>query len=238
MGKYRYLLFDLDDTLLDFSKAEHLAFLEASDEIGIHEAEKMYRDYHRINEGLWKKLEEGGITIEDLKVERFRQTLIYHGFGDDSDRLANEYKETYENRLGEHGEPLAESERILKTIHGRYGIYAITNGSKTVQGPRIEKSGLAVYFTKVYISHDIGFSKPDRRFFEYVLDDIGDHDKSRYLVIGDSLSSDCDGAILSGIDICRFNPKGLPPEGRKLTYDITDLGELENILIRDKGEKH
>lgn len=109
-------------------------------------------------------------------------------------------------------------------------MYLVTNGISEIQRSRFNKSAIKEFFLDIFVSEDIGHAKPSHAYFDYVLEKIGDHDKSKYLVIGDSLTSDCDGAISYGLDICRFNPDNLPDNGRKLTYNIKKLSELAEIL--------
>lgn len=82
----------------------------------------------------------------------------------------------------------------------------------------------------MFISEEIGAAKPSCDYFSYVLDKIGDKNKADYLVIGDSLTSDCDGAINFGLDICFYNPHGKPTDGRNVTYNISKLSSLADIL--------
>ena len=106
--------------------------------------------------------------------------------------------------------------RVVSGLYGKYKLGIIANQSLGTQ-ERIDNWGIGKYFDAVITSEAVGASKPDPGFFEAVMDHTGDRDRSRYLVIGDSLTSDCDGAISSGFDICRYNPEGADPEGRELT---------------------
>ncbi len=235
MSKYRYLLFDLDDTLLDFGAAEEHSFCSMAREVGIPDPEKEYPAYKKINLELWKSLERNEITLEKLKTERFRRVLVAMGEKDDGKTLemAARMRDLYVRELSRHGEILEGAEEILEQLKGNYTLFLITNGIQWIQESRIDISGIGKYFDAVFTSEAVGASKPDPGFFEAVIDHTGDRDRSRYLVIGDSLTSDCDGAISSGLDICRYNPEGADPEGRELTYDIRELGELVPILSEE-----
>ena len=64
--KYEVILFDADETLFDFRKAMI--------DIGIEYDENYhFKIYHEINKKIWREFEEGLITQEKLKVERFRR---------------------------------------------------------------------------------------------------------------------------------------------------------------------
>ena len=232
MTKYKYLLFDLDDTLLDFGKAEEHSFCSMARTVGIPDPEKEYPAYRDINLQLWKSLERNEITLEELKTERFRRVLVSMGEKNTEDiaRKAELMRDLYVKELSVHGEILEGAEEVLGKLRNRYTLFLITNGIKWIQESRIDISGIGKYFDAVFTSEEVGYSKPDPEFFDAVLRYTGDSDRTRYLVVGDSLTSDCDGAIKSGLDICRFNPYRGDPEGRLLTYDIRDLSELIPIL--------
>ena len=79
----------------------------------------------------------------------------------------------------------------------------------------------------MYISDALGVQKPDKAFFDIVLDDISEKDTSRILVVGDSLTSDMQGGRNAGLDTCLYDPRGrvtLPHE--LCDYRIERLIEL------------
>ncbi len=232
MKKYEYLLFDADNTLLDFTMAENLAFRATCEKCGMICTDELYRAYSKINESLWKKLEVGGITLDALKLERFRQLLAVYDGEERADTLARavEMRDNYINLLALQGCLVPGAEEICAALSEKYEMYIITNGIAEIQHSRLSRTPLLRYFKRVFISEEIGHAKPAPEYFDFVLDEIGDHDKSKYLVIGDSLSSDCDGAIGYGLDICRFNPNKSPDNGRELTYTVSELSELMEIL--------
>ncbi|MBE6616597.1 MAG: noncanonical pyrimidine nucleotidase, YjjG family [Ruminococcaceae bacterium] len=232
MSKYKYLLFDMDNTLLDFSRAEYLSFERTAKEAGLDYSEELYELYSRINDSLWKKLEVGGIKLEELKIERFRMLLSEIGYSDpeERERIATFMRNRYMLVLGEQGCMIDGAPEVCEKLSGKYDMYILTNGIADIQRSRYAISGLGKYFKEMFISEEIGHTKPERAYFDYVFDKIGDQDKTKYLMIGDSLTSDCDGAIAYGIDICRFNPTGADNKGRVLTYTIKKLTDLYEIL--------
>ncbi len=232
MAEYKYILFDMDNTLLDFSRAEYLAFKSTAEAVGLSYSEEIYAMYSEINDSLWKKLEVGGITLEELKTERFRllYTALGHTNEDERERLAYAMREEYMHALGQQGCLIENAAEVCDALSKKYRMFIVTNGIADIQISRFALSGIDKYFEDMFISERIGHTKPDKGFFDYVLDAVGDSDKSAYLVIGDSLTSDCDGAIAYGLDICRFNPKNQPDKGRVLTYTISKLTDLFGIL--------
>ena len=232
MKKYEYLLFDADNTLFDFEKAEYLSFKETCSASKMNFTEEIYVKYSEINDSLWKRIEKNEITLDFLKLERFRLLLFYLGFDNSEDTFnkAAKMRDVYVENLANQACLVEGAEKICKALSVKYKMYLVTNGISEIQRSRFNKSAIKEFFLDIFVSEDIGHAKPSHAYFDYVLEKIGDHDKSKYLVIGDSLTSDCDGAISYGLDICRFNPDNLPDNGRKLTYNIKKLSELAEIL--------
>lgn len=240
MKSYEYILFDADNTLFDFDAAELAAFSALCRECGLPYSEGLYRAYSAINDSLWKRLEKNEITADFLKVERFRRLLTENlGYKceneNDRDALnetAEEYRDCYMENLSRQSMLVDGAEEVCRALSSRYKLYIITNGIGRIQRRRFSSSVIYEYFTDIFISEEIGAAKPACEYFDSVISAIGDPDRRKYLVVGDSLTSDCDGAIYSGIDICRYNPANKPSDGRILTYNIRRLDELENILDR------
>ena len=227
MEKYKYLLFDADNTLFDFNRCEREAFILAMDASGIEFSEDLYAEYHVINDGMWKQLEKGLIERSVLKTERFRVLLANAGIVDDR------YVETarcYEGFLGRQTFEINGAYELLQKLHGKYKIFIITNGLTAIQEMRFSLSRLTALTDGVFISEKVGYAKPDKRYFDRVISAAGDEDVSKYLVIGDSLTSDIDGAIAYGIDCCWYNRSRSSPDGREVTYEIFDITELETVL--------
>lgn len=231
MNSYRYLLFDADNTLFDFDKCEKHAFELAFSENGEKYTDEIYCKYHLINDGIWKELEKGLIERDELKVERYRR--LFEALGIEGDGYKS-IAVSYEKLLAEQSFELDGAFEALGELSGEYGIYVVTNGLTSVQTGRFGASRLTRFIRKIYISEQMGVAKPDPRFFERVVSDIGDGDLSKYLVIGDSLSSDMDGAIAAGIDCCWFNPGGLNSGGRKITYTASGFSDIKALLRKQE----
>jgi 2-haloacid dehalogenase len=225
MQKYNTVLFDADETLLDFKKAENEAIKAAFLEFNIPISEEIIKTYSEINSSLWKKLERKEIDKASLKTERFRELRERFGFPYDPSEMAK----VYEKNLSEQAYVLDGAKEICEKLSKICRLYIVTNGIKAVQTNRFEKSGLKPYFADSFISEDVGFEKPDRRYFETVAARIPNFDIERTLIIGDSLSSDIAGGINFGIDTCWYNPKGLFGEG--MTYTVNDLAQIEEVIM-------
>ncbi len=226
MGKYKYVLFDADNTIFDFDMCERTAFRLALEEAGITYSDFLYDTYHVTNDKCWKMLEKGEIGREELKVERFREAFEICGIpGDGYLSVSVRYEELLAEQIFE----IDGVYEMLSRISSRYPVYVITNGLVKVQKGRFAKSRISEYIKKVYISEQVGYAKPDKRYFDRVLEDIG-ATPDECIVIGDSLTSDIDGAINSGIDSIWYNRRGADAEGRRPTYTVDNVTDAEEFL--------
>ncbi len=228
MAKYSIVLFDADETLLDFLRSERTALVEALTSFGIPCPEETIALYSGINLSLWKMLERGEIKKDVLRVKRFEMLANELGLDVDPTALAFAYTDS----LKKQSFVLDGAIDICRKLSAHVKLYMVTNGLKDVQSGRLAGSGLLPYFSGVFVSEDIGIEKPDVKYFEAVARAIPGFDKKDAIIIGDSLSSDMKGGINFGIDTCWFNPKSKSaPDEMKLTYTVTSLSELENIVL-------
>ena len=226
--KYKIIIFDADETLFDYKKSEKDAFKNTMLEFDIKYDENHHlKIYKSINTAIWKEFENGLITQKKLKVERFKRLSDSLNARFDENLLAISYMKHLSNSsfLYDDSIPLVES------LHKDYRLAIITNGLKDVQDTRIRKSIIAKYFEDIVVSEEIQISKPDPKIFEHTLNNIKHTDKSKVLMVGDSLTSDIQGGINFGIDTCWFNPKKIVnTTGIKPTYEICSLMELKKLL--------
>lgn len=226
--KYKILLFDADETLLDFLGSEHNALKETFSSHGIEPTDELCRKFSEINKGLWKLFEKKEIEKNDIIKRRFKETLAQFNIMYSADSgLEAYYQEALSNQHG----LIEHAEDVVKELCKSYYMYIITNGLWITQKKRLSKSGLMKYFKDFFVSEKIGFQKPAREYFDEVLTKIGNPPKNEVLIIGDSCSSDINGGIISGIDTCWFNPNSQPLTAISApTYEISDLRELFNVL--------
>ncbi|EHJ00265.1 HAD superfamily (subfamily IA) hydrolase, TIGR02254 [Clostridium sp. DL-VIII] len=226
--KYEIILFDADETLFDFKKSERQALKNAILDFNIDYDENYHlKIYNEVNTAIWKELEEGLITQEKLKIERFKRF---------SDKLNIKFDEVLFSKF--YGEHLAkasflyeDSISLVESLSKDYKLIMVTNGLKYVQDNRIGKSSIAKFFKNIIISEEVGVSKPDPKIFELAVKGINYTDKSKLLMIGDSLTSDIQGGINFNIDTCWYNPKKLVNKTNFIpTYEIFNLLDLKNIL--------
>lgn len=225
--KYDCILFDADDTLFDYGMAEGQAFLNVFAHFGLPTGAEEYADsYREINQALWRDLEQGQITSAALRVERFNRLFARHKLEYNSEA----FSEAYLRFLGEGTYLIQGAVELCNELAGcRLAI--ITNGIKDVQLSRIQGSPLRNTFEQIIISEEAGSQKPEQGIFDYAFTKLGLTDKTRVLIVGDSLTSDIQGGINYGIDTCWFNPlEKVNETGVKPTYEIRDLSQLLEII--------
>ena len=229
MAGYKFILFDADNTLFDFTRSEREAVAEALRDFGFDPTDGVIDDYSRINQSLWEKLERGETEKHRLRVERFE--LLFEKEGYDPDK-AHAVSDRYSERLAGKAYLIDGAEEILKSLAPHAGLYIVTNGIKNIQESRFDMSGLGKYIRASFISEEIGFEKPDARFFDEVERRIPDFSRAEALIVGDSLTSDIRGGINAGIDTCWFNPRRkATPGDMKINYVIGELSELKKIVL-------
>ena len=226
---YKYLLWDVDGTVLDFLASEAYAIRFLFKKYGIGEcSDEQLKMYSEINAKYWQKLERNELTKPEILVGRFRE--FFEIIGADI-RLAESFNEDYQVTLGDHIEFVDKAEEILLSQKGKYTIAAVTNGTKVAQEKKLCLSGLDKVFDAIFISENVGYEKPSGKFFDYVFEQLGITDKKEVLIIGDSLTGDMKGGFDAGIDTCWFNPRHKPNTlDITMTYEIDDLGKIEEIV--------
>lgn len=226
--KYKYLLFDLDHTLLDFDAAEDIALTQLLEEEGVEDIQA-YKDYYvPMNKSLWKDLEQKKITKSELINTRFAKLFAHFGIEKDGAYLA----ERYQFFLSKQGQTFPGVEDLLrKLISQGYELYAATNGITYIQTGRLKQSGIAPYFKEIFISEQLHTQKPDAEFYEKIGSCIPNFDKNHALMIGDSLSADIQGGQNAGIDTVWHNPHHLENKTQaQPTYEVHSYKDLLDCL--------
>lgn len=223
----RNVLFDLDDTLFDFHKAEKIALTKTLVHFGINPTEETLALYSTINAAHWKRLELGKISREEVKVGRYRE--LFKTIGVECDPVkATAY---YESMLAIGHYFMPGAPELLEELYRKYRLYIVSNGTAKVQEGRIGSSGIAKYMDGIFISQILGANKPDKQFFDICFAEIPDFSLSETVIIGDSLSSDIKGGINAGITTVWFNPKGIENDNDiKPDYTIKELSEVPGLL--------
>ncbi len=228
------VFFDLDDTLLDFHKAEAEALSGTLRELDIEPTPEAVARYSAINAAQWRLLEAGEITREQLLTRRF--SLLFAELSvERSSRLA---QSIYEKRLSAGHYFIPGAPGVLEALAPRYDLYLVSNGNAVVQDGRLKSAGISHYFKDIFISERVGFDKPRPEFFRRCFDAIPGFSPASAIIIGDSLTSDIQGGRDAGILTCWFNPHGQPRRADLLPdYEIVRLDQIPGLL-EEIPEKH
>ena len=222
-----FLFLDLDDTILDFHKAEKIAITKTIGDFGITVTEEVLSTYSAINKAHWEMLERGELTREQVLTQRF--AVLFERFGLTVDAVA--CARAYEKNLSIGHYFLPGAEEAVDALSKKYRLFLASNGTASVQKGRMTSANLYRFFEKVFVSQEIGYNKPSKAYFDSCFAQIPGFDPNKAMIVGDSLTSDILGGINAGIATCWVNPKGLP--GRAdipADYEIKALSELEMLL--------
>jgi 2-haloacid dehalogenase len=223
--EYTWLLFDADDTLFDYPRAEANALRRTFESFGQTYHPEYLELYAAFNRRVWAEFERRETTPQDLRLKRFH--LLFDEIHSSLD--PETFSPRYLENLALASDLLPGAAQVLQALSGRVHIALVTNGLKDVQRPRLERSAIRPFIEKVFISEEIGAAKPDPAFFEAVFQDIGRPPKNRILIIGDSLTSDMQGGVTCGIHTCWYNPAGKTTD-LPVTFQITLLDQLLAII--------
>lgn len=226
--KYSIFLMDADNTLYDYDKAEGEAFEATFRQWAIPYQPETKEVYRRINKALWAQYERQEVTKDFLQRMRFVRLFEELGIHADGEH----FNRNYLRNLAAGSDLIHGAEALCRELKAKGGeIYLATNGISFVQKQRISNSVLQPYVDGVFVSEDVGFQKPQAEYYVYIFDKINLTDKSKVLMVGDSLSADIQGGINVGISTCWYNPNGSALDGSILpTYQIQHLSELLHIV--------
>ncbi len=224
-----FLFLDLDDTILDFHKAERLALSKTIRQFGVEPTDEVLSRYHIINKWHWEQLEQGKLTRAQVLENRFG--VLFGELGVAADQTA--CARAYEKNLSVGHYFLPGAEEAVDSLHKKYRLFLASNGTASVQKGRMTSANLYRFFEKVFVSQEIGHNKPSKEYFEACFAQIPGFRKEKAMIVGDSLSSDILGGKNAGILTCWVNPQHQPVKnGITPDYEIEALPQLEVLLER------
>ena len=224
---FEFLFLDLDDTILDFHKAERIAISKTIRDFGVEPTEEVLTRYHVINKWHWEQLELGKLTRAEVLENRFG--VLFEELGVAADKTA--CARAYEQNLSQGHYFLPGAEETVDALSKKYRLFLASNGTASVQKGRMTSANLYRFFEKVFVSQEIGHNKPSLAYFQACFDQIPDFDPEKAMMVGDSLTSDIKGGIQAGIRTCWVNPghstasADLQPD-----YEIEALHQLPALL--------
>ncbi len=225
---YPVVLFDLDHTLVDSEQSEAQAIASTFEAVGLDPSGEVVAMYKAINQTLWAEVERGVRTVTQVKTLRFRRLLLAVGHDADPEAMADHFADG----LGAHGDLLPGARDTLEAVGQLARLGLVTNGLSTVQRARLERLELDHHFDAVVISAEVGVAKPDAAIFDLVLDQLDVADGTDILMVGDSLTSDIQGAAAAGIASCWYNPNGAVRTDADVvpTHEIAHLEQLTAVV--------
>lgn len=224
---FEFLFLDLDDTILDFQKAEHIALSKTLRSFGLEPTERVLKRYNLINKAHWEALERKELTREQVLVGRFQVLFEKMGITVEPASVAR----AYENNLSIGHYFLPGAEEAVESLSKKYKLYLASNGTAKVQAGRLKSANISRFFEEVFVSQELGANKPSPEYFEKCFARIPGFDKTKAIIVGDSLTSDILGGQNAGIATCWVNPHH--KQGRediRVDYEIEALSQLEALL--------
>ena len=221
-----FLFLDLDDTILDFHKAERIAISKTIRQFGVEPTEEVLALYHKINKWHWEQLEKGTLTREEVLVNRFG--VLFEQVGVTADPVS--CARAYEVNLSIGHYFLPGAEEAVDNLSKKYRLFLASNGTASVQKGRMTSANLYRFFETVFVSQEIGHNKPSKAYFDACFATIADFDPAKAMIVGDSLSSDIQGGINAGIATVWVNPDHKSCGNIQPDYEIEALHQLEALL--------
>ena len=221
-----FLFLDLDDTILDFHKAERIAISKTIRDFGVEPTEEILSRYHLINKWHWEQLELGKLTRAEVLCNRFGVLFAELGVSVDAAACAKVYEKNLS--IGHYFLPGAEE--AVEHLSKKYRLFLASNGTASVQKGRMTSANLYRFFEKVFVSQEIGHNKPSKAYFDGCFAQIPDFDPGRAMIVGDSLTSDIRGGINAGMKTVWVNPGHADCGEIRPDYEIEALHQLEALL--------
>ena len=221
-----FLFLDLDDTILDFHKAERIAISKTIRDFGVEPTEEILARYHEINKWHWEQLELGRLTRAEVLENRFAVLFRELGVNVDATACARAYEKNL--AIGHYFLPGAEE--AVAALSKKYRLFLASNGTASVQKGRMTSANLYRFFEKVFVSQEIGHNKPSKAYFDGCFTQIPGFDPEKAMIVGDSLSSDIKGGINAGLKTVWVNPDHKPCGDIRPDYQIEALHQLEALL--------
>lgn len=225
----RFVLLDLDDTILDFHRAEAKAIRKTLMELGAPADDAVIKRYSEINAEHWRRLESGEITRQQVLTGRFQQLFLEL----EVDLDASVTQRVYENYLSQGHYFVPGAETLLEMLCSTYRLFLVSNGNAVVQEGRLRSANISHYFEDIFISEKIGADKPSKIYFDCCFSQIEQFDPSEAILIGDSPTSDILGGINAGVKTCWFNPHHRSPHPSiHADYEVDSLLQIPDLLQR------
>ena len=224
---YQLILFDLDDTLLDFGATQAAAFDATLAKYAIDTGDgALYAQYDQFSKQCWRRHEEGTLSKALLRTERFRLTLEWWGV---KDAPVDELAQAYLDELPRHPFLVDGAVEVCRRLSLVATLGVVTNGFEAVQRARLSLAPFREHVSFLLTSESVGAPKPARPIFDRALE-LGAASSSETVMVGDNPSCDIAGAHARGIDTVWLAPADAHPEVEvSPTHRVERLAELLDL---------
>ncbi len=224
---YTTLFLDIDNTLLDFHACSHASLQTTFSACGLAFTDAVFPVFEEVNNALWREVELGTLTREELHAVRFPR--LFARLGVAGDGVAAE--RLFRSGLAESHVEVPGATALLRYLYPRYRLCAASNSARAQQLRRLYLAGMLPYFSRVFVSEDMSCEKPRPGFFDGCFARLPGVRREQVLLIGDSLSADIRGGADSGLRTCWYNPDHLPlPSDVRPEYTVSSLAEICSFL--------
>lgn len=220
------ILFDIDNTLLDFKLCAETAMRQAFEDWNLEYKSEYFDVFMRINDQYWRKLEDKEITRDQLYTMRFVD--VFKELNIDCDGVL--FEKDFVKHLYKSHNKIEGADEILEYLSPNYELYITSNSSYEQQLERLKSSNLDKYFIELYTSEELGYPKPSQEYFDIVFEKLGFPNKEEVLIVGDNPHADILGGKEYGIKTCWFNIDNLPEDKVDSDYIIHSLSEMKKNL--------
>jgi len=221
--KYKWVLFDADETLFHFDAYQGLKLMFSRFEVDFTLAD--FEIYQKVNKPLWVDYQNGDISAKQLQNQRF--TAWSEKLKVSTEKLNSEFL----HAMAEICKPLDGAKELIECLSSKVKMGIITNGFTQLQTVRLEKTGFKDVFSTLVISEQVGIAKPDVGIFQHAFNTMDNPSKDEILMVGDNPHSDIQGGINAGIDTCWLNiEKNKKPQGIESTYEVHSLWQLLDMF--------
>lgn len=219
------VLIDIDDTIFDFEKCSKNSFLKTLEKFNLKFKEEDFSYFNKVNDILWTKQKSGEINIKEVFIKRDYLMGKYFNLNIEKGL----FNDLFVKFLYDEIEMVDGIEDLLLYLSDKYKIFTASNGIFKMQENRLKKSNLDKYFDKIFVSDKIGYEKPDKKFFQKIMD-LTKFSNDDLILIGDSIKSDIIGAKNSKIKSIYFNKEDKKISDKNFTYQVKNLSEIKKIL--------
>lgn len=233
MKKYDIILMDLDDTITDNKVSRMHSIAHICDLKGIKYDEQYLESFIVCDDNFWEDniiYPSNVRTFEEKKNWSRAQRFIKH-FGNIDFEEALYLDKEYSKKLSENIVPLENAVEVVKYLSNKYKLFIATNGPAIAVKSKLRKANVYDCFSGLFVAEEIGYLKPEKEFFEVVMQKTGYMDSKKIAIIGDSLTSDIEGGNNANIDTYWFNHRGYKRNDNiNVTCEFVNFKQLYKIL--------